>query len=416
MSETLYPIKSTFYRLDRKVASVLYEPVNPDERSRIGVVIMHGTDFLSYPLMIELAKRGFCSLAANPSHSSYPEQMLDLQAAIQFMYQYPGVEKVVLIGHSRGASLTSCYLKIAENGVSVFQGSDRLLPFPDLPKLTSVDGYMVLDANYGIMSTLGLDPAILEEGNAIKIDPALDSLNPSNGYNPKGSHFTEEFAHKFFHAQVKRYKNLLDMAADRLYHIEKGEGNYYDNEPFIIPSGFGGLFNSKLFCLDTRFLSHTRGAYPLVHPDGSVTVEQIHSVRLAMDMHERKGMYAGAALNTTVRDFLLNEVKLDDDFGYNEDSFWGIDWASCFTCAAGNVDAISIPLLTMGMTGGYEYLAAEYIYERSISKDKSIAFTEGASHEFETATETEQCPGQWGNTLATTADYLAKWLTEKGRF
>jgi hypothetical protein len=342
--------------------------------------------------------------------------MLDLQVAIKFMYQYPGVEKVILIGHSRGASLTSCYLKIVEKGISVFQGADRLLPFPDLPELTPVDGYMILDANYGIMSVLGLDPAILEEGNAIKIDPSLDALNPENGYDPSGSHYSPEFTKRFIHAQVKRYKNLLKLASERLALIEQGKGNYYDNEPFTIASGFGGLMNSKLFSMDTHFLSHTRGAYPLVHPDGSVTVEQIHSVRIPKDMHERKGMYQGGALNTTVRDFLLCAVKLDDDFGYDEDSFHGIDWASCFTCAAGNVEAITIPMLAMGMTGGYEYMAAEYIYEHSASKDKSIAFTEGASHEFETATETESYPGQWGNTLETTADYLTNWLLEKGRF
>lgn len=211
-----YEIKQTFYRLDRKIPSVLYEPVRPDERAQIAVVIMHGTDFLTYPMMPELARHGFLALAANPSHSSYPEQMLDLQVAIAFMYQYPGVKKVVLIGHSRGASLTSAYLKIAENGARVFQGSDRILPFPDMPELTPADGYMVLDANFGIMGILGLDPSVINEGNAIETDPSLDALNPQNGYDPDGSHYTQEFKKRFFRAQVKRYKGLLDLASQQI--------------------------------------------------------------------------------------------------------------------------------------------------------------------------------------------------------
>lgn len=411
-----YEIKQTFYRLDRKIPSVLYEPVRPDERAQIAVVIMHGTDFLTYPMMPELARHGFLALAANPSHSSYPEQMLDLQVAIAFMYQYPGVKKVVLIGHSRGASLTSAYLKIAENGARVFQGSDRILPFPDMPELTPADGYMVLDANFGIMGILGLDPSVINEGNAIETDPSLDALNPQNGYDPDGSHYTQEFKKRFFRAQVKRYKGLLDLASQRLKLIEAKKGNYYDNEPFVIASGFGGLHNSKLFSLDTSLLTHTKGAYPLIHPDGSVTTETVYSVRIAKDMKERKGMFSGAALVTTVKDFLLGEIKIDDNFGYDEDSFWGVDWSSCFTCPAGNVDGITIPLLAMGMTGSYEYIEAEFIYERAASKDKSIAFTEGAGHEFETASETEKYPGQWGDTLVTTVDYITKWLLEPGRF
>ena len=113
---------------------------------------------------------------------------------------------------------------------------------------------------------------------------------------------------------------------------------------------------------------------------------------------------------------MLSTVCLQDDFGYDEDSFWGIDWTSCFTCTMGNVRSISVPLLTMGMTGGYEYMAAEYNYENAKSVDKTIAFTEGGQHEFFTNHDAEAYPGQYGDTLATTADYVTGWLTEPGRF
>jgi hypothetical protein len=70
----------------------------------------------------------------------------------------------------------------------------------------------------------------------------------------------------------------------------------------------------------------------------------------------------------------------------------------------------------MGMTGNWEYLASETIYENSQSMDKTIIFVEGASHLFTTAKECEKYPGQFGDTQKLTYDYIDKWLSQKGRF
>jgi hypothetical protein len=71
----------------------------------------------------------------------------------------------------------------------------------------------------------------------------------------------------------------------------------------------------------------------------------------------------------------------------------------------------------MGMTGGYEFLAAEIIYEMANkAEDKTIAFVEGATHVFTTATDAEEYPGQYGDAMKTTFDYVDQWLSEKGRF
>jgi hypothetical protein len=45
----------------------------------------------------------------------------------------------------------------------------------------------------------------------------------------------------------------------------------------------------------------------------------------------------------------------------------------------GNVESIKIPLLVMGMTGGYECLGSETIYENAGNSDKTLAFVEGAT-------------------------------------
>ena len=64
----------------------------------------------------------------------------------------------------------------------------------------------------------------------------------------------------------------------------------------------------------------------------------------------------------------------------------------------------------MGLTGGYEYLAAEMIYNNTPSQDKSIAFVEGASHMF------APVDPKWGDTEKVLYDYMAKWLSQPGRF
>jgi hypothetical protein len=96
---------------------------------------------------------------------------------------------------------------------------------------------------------------------------------------------------------------------------------------------------------------------------------------------------------------------------------YGIDWLSSYNCTPGNVTGVSAPLLVMGMTAGYEFVAAEIIYEMAQKcSDKTIAFVEGANHGYFTAKECEAYPGQFGDTVKTLYDYVDKWLSQKGRF
>ena len=93
-----------------------------------------------------------------------------------------------------------------------------------------------------------------------------------------------------------------------------------------------------------------------------------------------------------------------------------MDWTSTYSCPPGNVEQISVPLLVMGMTAGWEYLAAETIYENAKSPDKSLAFVEGATHGFLPCTQCEKTPGQFGDTIKTLYDYVDAWLSRRARF
>ena len=68
------------------------------------------------------------------------------------------------------------------------------------------------------------------------------------------------------------------------------------------------------------------------------------------------------------------------------------------------------------MTGGYEFLASEVIYDNAASEDKHIAFVEGATHNFSPEHEVEKFPGQFGDTEKLVYDYVDQWLSAEGRF
>jgi hypothetical protein len=67
----------------------------------------------------------------------------------------------------------------------------------------------------------------------------------------------------------------------------------------------------------------------------------------------------------------------------------------------------------MGMTAGYECIAAELIYRNSPAKDKEIAFVEGATHMLTPGRDVEAFPGQFGDTVKTLFDYVDGWIAKR---
>ena len=107
---------------------------------------------------------------------------------------------------------------------------------------------------------------------------------------------------------------------------------------------------------------------------------------------------------------------MNDDFSYDETSIRGVDWHSSYTNPVGNSEGIHVPLVFVGNTGHWEYLVGESVYEHAASRDKSLAFMEGAYHSLNTCTPCETYPGQYGDTIKPIFDYLDAWLSKPGRF
>lgn len=420
-----YQIQTAFVPLAERVPGVLYEPKGLDEEKLTTVLVMHSDeDYLTCPTGPELAKRGYRVLCANVMSKegmffSQTDKMQAVKAAIEHLRTLPNVGAIVLMGHSGGATLMTAYQCIAENGPQIFQGPEKILPYPDNAELPPADGVMLLDANWGnaAMQLFSLDPAVTDEASGMTLDPSLNLFLPENGFRPEGSTFSDGFIRAFQKAQGARNNRLLDYALERLRLIESGDGKYADDEPLVIPGANQVFMNNKLYAQDIRLMSHTKDPHPLIHADGSVTIQIVPSVRQPENPDCLTGSLVDGGRILTVRNYLSSyAVRTTEDYGYGEDSVWGIDWASSYNCPPGNVTGIHVPMLVMGMTAGWEYLASETIYNMAASQDKHIAFVEGATHKFYTAESCEAYPGQFGDTMQTLHDYVAGWLSAPGRF
>jgi len=406
------------------VPGVFYEPVGRD-RDRLNTVrVMHSDeDYLDAPTGPQLAKRGFRVLCANVMVKeglffTQVKKMEAVKAAVEYLRGLDRVKNIILMGHSGGATLMTAYQAIAENGPQVFQGPEKILPYPDDTPLSPADGLMLLDANWGnaVMQLFSLDPAVIFENSGMELDPVYDLFEEKNGFRKDGSTFPDEFIRRFQRKQGERNNQILTFALDRWEQIRKGKGCYSDDEPLVIPGANQVFFNNKLYAQDVRLMSHTRQPRELIHADGSSTVEIVRSVRGPENPESMTHTLGDGARIMTVYNYLTSyAVRTLDDYGYGEDAVWGVDWDSTYSSPVSNIRHIHAPSLFMGMTAGWEFLAAETLYETSPSGDRTIAFVEGANHKFFPAHNCEKFPGQFGDTMETLHDYVAKWLSA-GRF
>ncbi len=419
-------IKTTFVYLGNGTPAVLYEPTNPGPKAAIAVFAMHSAlDYLNHSSCTQLSRRGYRVLCANNANSksgdfndgNWTQVLLAAKAGVRFLKSYPGVSKVVLWGHSGGASVMTAYQNVAQNGVAVCQEAVKVWKCPDtLAGMPPADGVILGDPNWGIANDVltGMDPAV-KNGDGMTIDPAIDMYNPANGFDPKGSHFTDAFVKRFTAAQAKRNNEVIDLALARYAAIKAGKGLYAENEPFTIA---GAVFTgNKLYASDMRLLSVTRRAWPLVHKDGSVTVQPVRSVRVPSTESNPSRTYRGA-LKTTVIGFLSTyAIRAAPDWGYGEKTDQhGAVYRSTLGSNPGNVEGVTVPFLTMAMSGSFEMGSAETIHDHVRSADKSLAYIEGATHNYDTCKKCEKTPGQYGDTMKVTYDYADLWLSKPGRF
>lgn len=397
-----------------KMRCVLYEPAVSSERSRIGIVLLHSDeDYSDFPIAAALAERGYRCLAGQVSDPNglLEQKLLDVKHAMLFLQALPGVEKLVLLGHSGGATLMSAYQAAAEKGSALWAGKELLYPLRLREELIPADAMLLLDSNFGngAMTLFSVDPAVIEEGNGQKLDPTLDVFNPQNGFDPEHPDYSDAFLKDFFRAQRERSNAVIRRALDRLILLEQGKGNYIDDEPFPVTGAAQFMIANKLIPQDVRLLAHTKGVWPLLHTDGRVTREIISCRRLPRGGRSVTPRLHFAVMST-VRAYLSNRaVMAAEDYGIHPDGVTGVRWEETYTCTPGNGKHISAPMLILGMTGSYEYLAAEEIFRNATSEDKTLAFVDGAGHNFHAAGR----EAEFGHTENVVYDACDRWLRER---
>ncbi len=417
-SDKLYSYHNHYVAISRGRGGVLYQPDEPDERISTAILLMHSSgNYYAHTATLALAERGFTVMGANISNAKQPleNKIQEVGDYVRYLKSLPEVERVLVFGHSGGATLMSCYQAVAENGTAIFQDEGRIVKMPDIDPLPPADAIMLLDSNFGIgaMYLVSVDPAVTDENSAKNLNKEFDLFAPENGYVPGAAHYSEEFVAKYNAAQEARFDRIREHVLERLDALNRGEGAYEDDEPIVIPGGSLISRNNRLFPLDISYLNHTEDEYPLLHSDGSITNEVIYTRRAPRGEKSLTPYLGQSADNTTIRTYAGSATVRTHGFRMTATGLEGIDWDSSYNNTPGNVKYIRKPMLIMGMTGGYEFLAAEVIYRNAVTEDKTIAFVEGATHNFNPEKKTEKYPGEFGDTVKTCFDFAAKWVVEK---
>lgn len=396
----------------------MYKPKEKTERSQVCVLAAHPSESVMYlEILKEMAKHGFTTAGVPLGRlMSFEDDLTNLHAAVDFIKNFPGIKKVILLGHSQGGCITSMYQYVAENGIERFRNPDRVIPFPEVGPLTPADGLMLIDANHGCMDFLGVDPALRNWQNGIDRIPELDLWNPDNGFVEDGEHhYSQDFINAFEKAQLKRYKEIYAIAQQQLEDIKKGSGNLIDDGPFYIAGSNQSAYINKLITMDNHLLHHTRTERPLLHNGGEFTHEVIVTQRQCLKPI-RSELYAGGRYWTLKR-YLELQMKFDEDFHYDATGIWGLDQDFNPHSTRANVKGIHVPLLLEGNQGNHEFVNIDLTWDNAVSEDKTLFFLSGANHGFEVMTNAEKYPGEFGNPSATFADYVAEeWLAKPGRF
>ena len=105
-------------------SAVVYQPTTKTTKTGIGVVVMHSDeDYMGFLPNPELAKRGYTVIATAPKEGKLiSEKLLNIKACVEYLRQQPDIKKVILLGHSGGATVMTAYQLVAEKGKEAFEG------------------------------------------------------------------------------------------------------------------------------------------------------------------------------------------------------------------------------------------------------------------------------------------------------
>lgn len=209
------------------------------ERSDTVLCIMHPREFLAtHYLVPEILQSGAAVFTqtsrsvGNDLRLEHEIALLDVAAGINFLRD-AGFKRVILVGNSGGASLYGFY-----NEQSLLAPEKRIERTPGgrptglaKARMSMVDGVVLVAPHpgQGVILRNCIDPSVTNEADALSLDPALDFLDPRNGYRdgPGGSSYAAEFVARYRagqHARVERLDKIArDMIGERMAARKRGK-------------------------------------------------------------------------------------------------------------------------------------------------------------------------------------------------
>jgi len=403
----------------RPIVAAVYTPDTVPE-PHIAFLVAHRTgNSLDNIACTELARRGFMALCFNTRFVNNETEVhwellaLDVKIAVDFARNTPGIEKVILLGHSGGSPLMSFYQAVAENGSSFCQGPNKLVECgEELADLMPADGMVYPDAHpgNGVQALHGLNPSLSIMDGKVIVDKALDPFDSDNGFNPNGaSRYSEEFRNRYYQAQSHVMNTKIAEVEALRDSIKTGLHVYPDEDIVLVPfDAQAGA--ARLDAYDPTIEETMSTAEPrkFLKNDGSIVVQIALSVALSKPQQAKINLtFNGGVKVLTTQSFLsANAVR-------SGHAMEDID--HCSTNASTNcaVAAIKVPTLIAAM-GAYNHIRfQELMYETSPAQDKDFIVIEGARHGYTSCTACESTPGQYANSLENLFDYIAQWANER---
>ncbi|MGH9059960.1 MAG: alpha/beta hydrolase, partial [Acidimicrobiales bacterium] len=168
-----------------------------------GIIATHyEVDFSEHYLAEHMAALGYGFLGwntryrGNGSYFSLDSALVDIGVGVHWLREEAGVDAVVLLGNSGGASLMGAYQARAD---------ELGLPRGDL--------FVSLNAHPGRpdVLTAWLDPSVVDENDPLSVDRSLDMFDPDNG-----PPYPADFVERYRAAQVARNHRITAWAQEEL--------------------------------------------------------------------------------------------------------------------------------------------------------------------------------------------------------
>ena len=233
-----------YLQLSPTVKAVLYSP-DPSVKSRVAVVNMHEDgNRLADIACTELVKRGFYVLCMNGRSDNnealdfWSDLPLDVATGIKYLKETVKASKILLYGGSGGAPLMTFYQNVAQNGPSVCQGTNKLIPcgndLAGLRRPTASSCATPTRAPRSILCARSILRCSATTNRSRCCSRSIRSIEKWLQPDRARSNYAREFKERYFRAQAARMNRLVDAALGKLRAIEAGKYYYNDDDAFVI--------------------------------------------------------------------------------------------------------------------------------------------------------------------------------------